>query len=192
MLGLFNVAVEHLYHITFWLYVLCNVGINCFSLVVVVQHLLLHHATPHSCHLRPVVGVDNRCNDVSTESRANLVQQLIVMLACFLVVIVANLQLGAVGGKAAGKRRRHARSQIATDNRCAHQADLRFLLFEEVHEDVGMWCRRVGKQALGIKDEEFIYAVRQNLAFDMAFNSRACNYGMQLHTQFVGQAAAFG
>ena len=114
------------------------------------------------------------------------------MLACFLVIIVANLQLGAVCGKSASKRRRHARPQIATDNRCAHQADLRFLLLKEVHQDVGMWRRRVREKPIGIKDEELIYAVRQDLAFNMAFDTRACNYGMQLHTQLVGQAAPFG
>ena len=114
------------------------------------------------------------------------------MLACFLVIIVANLQLGAVCGKSASKRRRHARSQIATDNRCAHQADLRFLLLKEVHQDVGMWRRRVREEPIGIKNEKLIYAVRQDLAFDMAFNSRARHYGMQLHAQLVGQTATLG
>ena len=114
------------------------------------------------------------------------------MLACFLVIIVANLQLGAVCGKSASKRRRHARSQIATDNRCAHQADLRFLLLKEVHQDVGMRCRCVREKPVGIKNEKLIYAVRQNLAFDMVFNTRASHHGMQLHAQLVGQAATFG
>ena len=192
VLGLFNVAREHLHHITFGLYVVCYVGINGFSLIVVVQHLLLHHTTSHRSHLWSVVGVNDRCHDISTEGGTNLVKQLLVMFACFLVIIVANLQLGAVCGKSASKRRRNARSQIATDNGCAHQADLWFLLFEEVHEDVGMWCRRVWEEPFGIKDEELIYAVRQNLGFNMAFDARARNHGMELHTKLVGQTATFG
>ena len=55
-----------------------------------------------------------------------------------------------------------------------------------------MRCRCVREESVGIKNEKLIYTVRQDLAFDMAFNSRACNHCMQLHAQLVGQTATFG
>ena len=104
VLSLLNMAVDNLYDIVGWGNILRNVGINHLALVVLVENLALHHALAHCSHLRTVVRVDDSGNDVSAESGAYLIQEVLIVLACLLVVVVANLELCAVCGESACER----------------------------------------------------------------------------------------
>ena len=128
-------ALDDAHHVVGLRHELGNVFINDFAIVVFCHLLGLHHAAAHGGHLRTVVGVDNRGHDVAAESGTDLVEQAFVVLARLLVVVVADFERGAVGGKAAGERRADARPEVAADHRCAHEADLRLFLLEEVYEN---------------------------------------------------------
>ena len=55
-----------------------------------------------------------------------------------------------------------------------------------------MGCGRVREQSFGIKNEQFIDAIRQYLAFHFALNAGAGNHGVQLNSKLVGELAALG
>ena len=138
MPGGLDVTVDDLYDVCFRGNVLGNVGDYDLALVVLVQNLLLHHAASHSGHLGPVLGVHDGGYDVAAESRADLVEKIGVFLVSPDVLVVADFELGAVGGKAAGEARTDARAEVAAYHGGSHQADLGLFLLEEVHQDVGM------------------------------------------------------
>ena len=64
------------------------------ALVVSFVDLLLHHAWAYRRHLWTMLGVDNGCHDITTESWADLVKEVLKLLV--LVGIVADLQRGTV------------------------------------------------------------------------------------------------
>ena len=108
------------------------------------------------------------------------------------IVEGADFQLGAVGGKAAGQGRGHARAQVTADDGRAHQADLRLLLLEQVHEDVGMRGGGIREEFLAVKDEEFVHAIREDLVFHLALDAGTGDDGVQLDAQLIGQFTALG
>ena len=83
-----------------------------------------------------MIRVDDRRNDVAAKSGADLIKQVFVRLIVLLVLKIADLKVRTVGRQAAGQRRRYARTQIAADNRSAHQANLRLLLLKEVYKNI--------------------------------------------------------
>ena len=139
-----------------------------------------------------MVGVDDGGHDVAAEGGTDLVEQVLVHLAAFLVLVGANLELRAVGREAAGEARRDTRAEVAADDGGAHEANLWLLLLEEVHHDVGVGSRGVGEQLGGVEDEEFVNAVGQDLLLDFALDAGANGYGVKLHAEFIRQLTAFG
>ena len=69
------------------------------ALVVCLVDLLLHHAWAYRRHLWTMLGVDNGCYDVTSESWTDLVEKVLELLV--LVGIVADLQRGTVCGESA-------------------------------------------------------------------------------------------
>ena len=65
---------------------------------------LLHHARTHRGHLRAVLRIDDRGDDVATEGGTNLIEESIIVLSGLAVVEVADLQFGTVGCQSAGER----------------------------------------------------------------------------------------
>ena len=187
-----NVAVEHLHNEVCLGHVLGYVRVNHLALCLALIESLLHHAAAHGSHLRTVLRVDDSSHDVATESRTNLIEQIVVVNTTLLVVVVANLKLCTVGCKTAGERRRNARTEVATYNCSTHKRYLRLLLLEEVHKDVGMRSRCVREEALSVEDEELVNAVRQNLIFHLALNTSTRNHSVQLYAELVGELAALG
>ena len=108
------------------------------------------------------------------------------------VGVGADLELRAVGGQAAGQRGGHARAQVAADDRCAHEADLGFLLPEETDEDVGVGGGGIGEEHGVVKDEELVDAVGEDLLLHLALQAGARGDGVEFHAQFVRQLAALG
>ena len=93
----FHVSLNDLHDIALGRHIVCNIGIDCFAGMVCIEYLTLHHSFTYSSHLGTVVGIDDGADDVSSESGSNLIEQVLIVLPCFAVVIVANLELGAVG-----------------------------------------------------------------------------------------------
>ena len=104
MLGFLYMAVEHFHHIVLCGYVLCHLGIYHLALSIAVIEGLLHDTAAHGGHLRTVLGVDDGGHDIAAECRTNLVEQVVIVYALLLVVVVAYLKLRAVCGKTARER----------------------------------------------------------------------------------------
>ena len=120
---------------------------------------LAHDALADGGHLRTVVGVDDRGDDVAAEGGADLVEQVFVLPAALGVFVVADHQLRTVGRKAAVKRRRHARREIAAVARRAEQHDLGFLLLDQAAHDGRMGQRAERCEHLVVGDPYGIGAV---------------------------------
>ncbi len=71
-------------------YVFFHVVTDHFSLISRREDFFLHHTFANGCHLRAVFRVHNRSNDVTTESRTDLIQQVLVSLTFFLVFVVTD------------------------------------------------------------------------------------------------------
>ena len=185
--GSLHMVVEDLHDERLGADILADLGIDHFLAAGALIDGFLHHTAADGSHLRTVVGVHNRSHDVTTEGGTNLIEQVLIDFVILLVLIRANLQLRAVGGEAAGERGADARTQVAADDRSAHEADLRLLLLEEVYEDVRVGSAGVGEQFGGVEDEELVHAIRQDLVFHLA-----SHHGVQLHTQRIGELATLG
>ena len=166
--------------------------VDDFSVVVFRHFLGFHHAGTHGSHLRTVVGIDNGGNDVSAEGRTDLVEQTFVVLTALAVVVVADFERCAVGGESAVQGRRNAGSEVAAYHCGAHEADLGLLLFEEVHQNRGVGLGCVGIESLIVEYVELVHAIGEDFFFHLSGDAVSCGDGFELHTQFIGQFAAFG
>ena len=84
-----------------------------------------HDALADRGHLRPRVRIDDRGDQVAAEGRPDLEEQVRVGPVLALDVVVADLQVGAVGGQAAAQGAGDARREVAAVGRAADQEDLR-------------------------------------------------------------------
>ena len=94
--------------------------------------------------------------------------------------------------EAAGEGRGHARTQVPADDGRAHQADLRFLLPEEVHKNIGVGSGRVREQVLPVENKQFVHPVREDLGLHGPSDAGTGHHGVQFHAQLVGELAALG
>ena len=78
-----------------------GIEIHYFAFVVGVVDFFLHHTFAHCRHLGTALGVDDCCHDVATESGTDLIEQIGVFGAGLGILVVADFESGAVGGKAA-------------------------------------------------------------------------------------------
>ena len=99
VLGSLDMTVENLDYVGLVRDILAHLGIDNLTLGVALVESFLHHARAYGGHLRTVIGIDDGGHDVTTKGRTNLIQQIVVVLAALLVVIVTNLELGTVGCK---------------------------------------------------------------------------------------------
>ena len=138
VLGGLHMVVEDLDDVSLRRDIFRHLGIDHFVFGLAFIDSFLHHARAHRGHLRTMLRIDDGSHDIATESGTNLIEQVVVVLLRLDVVEVADFELGAVGGEAAGQRGADARTEVATDDGGAHQADLRLFLLEEVDEDIGV------------------------------------------------------
>ena len=103
VLGSLYVVVKHLYYESLGAYILAYLRINNLLAALAIVEGLLHHTTTNSSHLWTMVGVHDSSYDVTTEGRANLVEQILVGLTSHLVLERTNLQLCAVGSQTRGQ-----------------------------------------------------------------------------------------
>ena len=104
VLGSLYVVVEHLDDESLRAYILAYLWVNNLLLASTLIDSLLHHARANGSHLRAMVGVDDGSYDVTTESRTNLIEQILVNLVVLLIFERTNLELGAVGSQTRGQR----------------------------------------------------------------------------------------
>ena len=105
VLGCFHVAVDYLHHEVGGGHIFCHVGVNHFALGLTFVDGFLHHAGAHCSHLRTVFGVHDGSHNVATKSRTNLIEQIVVVLFGFHIIVATDFQFGAVGGETAKQRR---------------------------------------------------------------------------------------
>ena len=104
----------------------------------------LHHTLADCRHLRPVVGVDDRCDDVAAERRANLKKNVLddlraaILASALLVCVVADLKICAVSSKAAFQRGRDGRSEVAAHMGRTKDHYLRRTLLDQLHEGMAI------------------------------------------------------
>ncbi len=192
VLGGLHMVVEHLHNESLRADVLTYLGINHLLAALAIVERFLHDARADGGHLRTVVGVHDGGHNVTTEGRTNLIEQILIYLIVLLVLVRTNLQLCAVGSQTAGQRRTYTGTEITADDGGTHQADLRLLLFEEVHQDIGVGSRRIGEQSLAVEDKQLVNAVGQNLIFHLALDASTGNDGVEFHSQFIGELATLG
>ena len=138
VLGSLYVVVEYFHYEVLSRNILAYLWVNHFLLALTLVDALLHHARADCSHLWTMIRIDDSSHDVSTESRTDLIEQTLIVLAALLVVVITNLKFCTVGSQTTGEGRRNTRTEVATDNGSTHQCNLRFLLLEEVDENVCM------------------------------------------------------
>ena len=85
--------------------VIGHLMLNDLTLIVCLEYLVLHHALTYGRHLGTVVGVDDGGYDVAAECGTYLIEQVLIDLTCFLVLILTDLKVGAVSCKSATQGR---------------------------------------------------------------------------------------
>ena len=133
-----------------------------------------------------MIGVDNRGNDVSTEGRTDLIEEVFVTLLVLLVLIISDFQGCAIGGEPACERGTDTRAEITTDRRRAHQTDLGLFAFKQTNQNGRMRTCRVGRKPGRVENMEHVDTVGKNLRFDLAFHTMSRHNGFQLHAQLRG------
>ena len=153
--------------------------------------LLAHHALADRRHLGTVVGVDDRGDDVAAEGGTDLIKKVLVLLARLGVLVVADLQLRAVGRQAAVQRRRYAGCEVAAHGRSAEECDLGFLLFDQPAQHGRMGQRAERGEEFVIGGPHRVGAVFGQLGGDTRqFVTQ--HDGFEFHPEAVGQLAALG
>ena len=104
VLGSLYMVVEHLHDVCLRAYILRYLRINHLLLAVTLVECLLHHATTNGSHLGAMVGVHDRCHDVTTKGRTNLIEQVVIVLATLVIVERTDLELCTVGSQTRGQR----------------------------------------------------------------------------------------
>ena len=155
---------------------------------VVGRRLQGHHALAHGGHLRPLVVVDDRGDDVAAEGRANLQQQILVLDLGLRVGDVADVQVGAVGRQAGPQRRGHARRQVAAHRRGADDHDLRPVLLDQRGEHLGVGQGLVVGQPRMVGQIDGVDALGDQSLGQRA-DAGARQHGAGLHAQPIGQFA---
>ena len=183
---LFDVTFKDLNHIVFGLHKGVNVLINHLPRVVLIEHLGFHHSGTHRGHLRAVIGVDDRGNDVSTEGRTDLIEEVFVTLLVLFVLIISDFQGGAIGGEPACERGTDTRTEITTDRRRTHQTDLRLFAFKQTNQNGRMRTRGIGRETGRVENMEYVNTVGEDLRFDLTFHTVSGHDGFQFHAQFRG------
>jgi len=118
-----------------------------------------HHAFADGGHLRPSLGINDGGDDVSAEGRSNLQQKVLVCFLAFGVGIVADVQVGAVGGQSGLHFRSNTGRQISPQRRRSVQDDLRLVLADQFAHDAGVGQRAVVFQQWVVNVVDIVHAV---------------------------------
>ena len=84
--------------------------------------LFLHHALADGRHLRTVIGIDDRRDDVAAESGTDLIEQILVDLARLILGMRADFKARAVGRQTAGSADETLRTEVTAYRRGPNSA----------------------------------------------------------------------
>ena len=135
MFSFFHVAVDNFNNIVCFRNKLSHVVTNNLTLIVFIKDFLLHHTLTNCSHLWTMLRIDDSGNDVTTESRTNLIKQIFVCNTCLLILMTTYFQLSTVGSQTTSQCRRNTRAKVTTDNGSTHKTNLRFFLLEKIYEN---------------------------------------------------------
>ena len=127
-----------------------------------------HHALADRRHLGPGVRIDDRGDEVAAEGRPDLVQQVLVRPVLALDVVVADLEIRAVGGEPAAQGARDARREVAAVGRAADEEDLRLPPAGLGDRDPGVRQGAVLGQLGMIRQQDAVGAVADDVARPVA------------------------
>ncbi len=173
------------------IHIVIYVMLHNFAFVKRVEHFFFHHTLAHGRHLRTMVGVDDPCHDVASESGADLIKQILIGLSRLSIFMIAYLQRSTVGGEAATQRGGYSGPEVASDDRRAHQAYLRLDLLKEINQYGRVRQGGVGRQARIVENMQHVDAVRENL-FAYFAQMVSDSDGFEFTTELIGQRASFG
>src|SRR5574344_608897 len=112
----------------------------------------LHDALADPRHLRPLARVDDRRDDVAAERRTDLLEDVGELLSSLLVLVVVDLQVGAVRRQSAAERGSDGRREVAAHVRRPEDHDLGILFLDQLHERMAVRLAAIELE-LGILDE---------------------------------------
>ena len=194
---LLDMAVENLDYILCLRYIFRYIVSDDLTLVVLVEHLFLHHTLTDGGHLWTVLRIDDSGNDIAAERRTNLIELLLVVLGDEFAVLVlhfhveiAYFKFGTVGGKTAEQCRRDTWSEVASYDGRSEKAYLRFLFLEEIYHESRVRICGIREQAFGIEDVHLVHTIFHYLVFH-AVKAGTGDDALQLHAESVGELAAF-
>ena len=110
MFCLFYMAVDYLNHIICFRNVFSYIVVNDFTRIVGIEYLFLHHPFAYGGHLRAMFRIDDRSYDITSKSRTDLVEQILVGLTGFLIFVRTDFERGTICGQATGQCRRDTRT----------------------------------------------------------------------------------
>ena len=73
MFGFFYMSVDNFYYIICFRNEFCYIMANDFTLIVFIKNFFFHYAFAYCCHLWAMFRIDNCCNNITSECRANLI-----------------------------------------------------------------------------------------------------------------------
>ena len=133
-----------------------------------------------------MLGADDGGDDVAAEGRTDLIEQVGVGHAFDLVV--ADPQVGAVGGQAGAQGAGHARRQVAAGGGGAVEDDLRLEAAHRLGDHAAVGQGEVVVQALVVRDADHIGAVGEERACERP-DPGAEDDRPRPHAEPVGQLA---
>ena len=138
-----------------------------------------------------MVRIDNRGDDIAAEGRADLIQEVRVLLARLGVLVVPDFELRTVGRQTAVQRRRDTRCEVPAHGRSAEQRDLGLLLFDQAahHGRVGQRAERLEELVIGHPHR--VSAVLGQFLFQTG-EVVSQRHGFDFHAERRGQFAALG
>jgi hypothetical protein len=137
------------------------------------------------------VRVDDRGDQVAAEGRPDLEEQVLVGLVFLLDVVVADLEIRAVGRQAAAQGAGDARGEVAAVWRAADQEDLRLALLDLLDRDAGVGESPVQGQLFVVGEDDAVGAVGDDVLrqrVDVVAAQEADDFDAELVRQLAGLA----
>ena len=150
-----------------------------------------HHTLPHRGHLRSMLRIYDRREDVPAEGRTNLIQHLPVHLLRPRFLVISDSQIRTVRGQPGPQMRRYPRRQVPSDRRGSEEHDLRTMFPYQLHDDPRVRQCGIGLQVLMIYQVHDVASVRDQLSRDIS-NSMPQYEGRHLRSQRSRQLPRLG
>jgi hypothetical protein len=149
-----------------------------------------HYAFTDGSHLRPAVEVDDCGDDVAAEGGANLEKQILIDLVGLADLVVADLQVGAVGGKAGFCGACDSWGQVAPAGCGAIKYNLGLVFMDQIVNDLSVRIRLIMFEQRMLSEVNPVGAVIGQPVGECPA-VLAQEQGGQLYAKLVGELSAF-